>query len=56
MKKIKLEFTLRQANAIFTMMDEGSVGVIDSHETYEEYADARVCRNAITSLKSKFGN
>ena len=53
MKKVKLEFTLRQANAIFEMMDEGSVGVIDTHETYEQYADARVCRNAIASFEKQ---
>ena len=53
MKKVKLEFTLRQANAIFEMMDEGSVGVINNHETYEEYADARVCRNAIASFEKQ---
>ena len=53
MKKVKLEFTLRQANAIFEMMDEGSVGVIDTLETYKEYANARVFRNAIASFEKQ---
>ena len=53
MKKVKLEFTLRQANAIFDMMDEGCVGVIDTYEINEEYANARVCRNAIASFEKQ---
>ena len=53
MKKVKLEFTLRQANAIFEMMGEGCVGVIDTYEINEEHANARICRNAIASFEKQ---
>lgn len=53
MKKVKLEFTLGQANAIFEMMDEGSVGVIDQLNTYEDYSTARYFRNAIASFEKQ---
>ena len=50
MKKIKLEFTERQAWEIFHMMIEGSVGWIESAEMYGDHASARVCRNAHKSF------
>ena len=50
MRKIKLEFTERQAWEIFHMMEEGSVGYIETHWASKDYASARVCKNAIESF------
>lgn len=53
MKKIKLEFTLRQAEEIFDMMNEGSVGWIDNYEMNGDHNSARVCNNAIESFQKQ---
>jgi hypothetical protein len=50
MKKIELEFTERQAWEIFHMMEEGSVGWIETHEVTGDHHSARVCRRAIESF------
>lgn len=50
MAKIKLEFTERQAWEIFHMMEEGSVGCIETHRMNGDHQSARVCRRAIESF------
>ncbi len=56
MSKIKLEFTVRQAEEIFDMMYEGSVGHMDNLKMNEEWATERVCRNAIESLRKQLSD
>jgi len=50
MAKITLDFTERQAWEIFHMMNEGSVGWIETHEVTGDHHSARVCRRAIESF------
>tara|TARA_R100000808_G_scaffold2843_1_gene10669 strand:+ start:228 stop:416 length:189 start_codon:yes stop_codon:yes gene_type:complete len=56
MSKIKLEFTVRQAEEIFDMMNEGSVLYIENKEMWKEWAAARVCRNAIESFHKQLSD
>ena len=51
--RIKLEFTLRQAEQIFTMMDEGSVLHIENYSDQNDHATVRVCHNAIDSFQKQ---
>ncbi len=53
MKKVTLEFTLRQAEEIFHMMYEGSVGWIENAEMDGDHASVRVCNNAIDSFQKQ---
>jgi hypothetical protein len=53
MAKVKLEFTLRQATEIFTMMDEGSILHIENRELENDHASVRVCHNAIDSFQKQ---
>jgi hypothetical protein len=56
MSKIKLEFTVRQAEQIFTMMDEGSVDYMENLKMDKEWATERVCRNAIESFHKQLSD
>ena len=50
MKRIKLGFTERQAWEIFHMMEEGSVGRIETYEVSGDHHSDRVCRRAMKSF------
>ena len=56
MSKIKLEFTERQAEEIFHMMFEGSVGWIDNYEMNGDHHSVRVCTRAIESFRKQLSD